>query len=116
MLITSRLRRHLGRGDAAPIQAKGVSRFFLSSRREYFINPHSLRSLHTLASQERRAETTIWTVVSTKMAVAQMKNGVLGFTCGSGGVSQELLGRQGAPEPAVRAWLDTLRLRGSQAL
>ena len=50
------------------------------------------------------------------MAVAQMKNGVLGFTCGSGGVSQELLGRQGAPEPAVRAWLDTLRLRGSQAL
>lgn len=38
------------------------------------------------------------------MAVAQKKNGVLGFTRGPGGVSPELLGRQGAPESVVPAW------------
>lgn len=39
------------------------------------------------------------------MAVVQMKNGSLGFTREFSGLSQELLGRQGAPEPAVYAWL-----------
>lgn len=77
---------------------------FLSARSEYFINPHLFRSLHILTSQERGAETTNWTIILTKMSVAQKKNGVLGFTRGSGGVSPELLGRQGAPETAVPAW------------
>ena len=45
-----------------------------------------------------------YTIVLTVMAVAQKKNGVLGFTRGSGGVSPELLGRQGAPESVVPAW------------
>ena len=77
---------------------------FLSARSEYFINPHLFRSLHILTSQEREGETTNWTIALTKMAVAQKKNGVLGFTHESGGVSLELVGRQGAPETAVPAW------------
>ena len=72
---------------------------FLSARSEYFINPHLFRSLHILTSQERGAETTNWTIVLTKMAVAQKKNGVLGFTRESGGVSPEWLAARARQKP-----------------